>query len=87
MANPKLPRLGSGAKYKLWKPYSLWDQCMFPVRTGTTQRIEKLEQYIIATDQPPTNRRGKKMREETDPWRKEMRRRMQEMRPPRWQRK
>jgi len=87
MADPKAPRLGSGAKYTLWKPYELWDQCMFPVHRDTIPRIEKLEQYVIATDQPPANRRGKRMREEKDPWREEFRKRLQQQRPPRWQRK
>ena len=56
MADPEATRLGSGAKYTLWKPYELWDQCMFPVHRDTIPRIEKLEQYVIATDQPPAHR-------------------------------
>jgi hypothetical protein len=87
MADPKMPRLGSGAKYHLWKPYQLWGQCMFPRRSDSVDRINKLEQYVIASNQPPANRRGKKMRTEDDPWREEQKRRVREACPPRWQRK
>ena len=60
---------------------------MFPLRSDSVDRITKLEQYVIASDQPPANRRGKKIRKEDDPWREEMKRRVREARPARWQRK
>ena len=76
-----------GAKYRLWKPYDVWDQCMIPLCGDTSDRICKVEDYGIVVDQPPANRRGKRMYYENQGRRKELDAMMREHRPPRWKRK
>ena len=85
MVDPKAPRLGSGAKYHLWKPYYPWAQVFIPLHGDTSDRVKKLEDYVICVDQPPANRRGKKMFYESTDWRLE-RSKDARARPPRWRR-
>jgi hypothetical protein len=87
MVAPKAPRMGGGTKYHLWKPYCLWDQCMVPICGGSLDRISKLEVHTIVIDQPPANRRGRRMYYEDTDWRKERNKGTQALRPPRWRRK
>ena len=87
MVHPGAPRNGSGAKYRLWKPYDLWDQCIFPVWEGAPDKVKKLEAYVIAVDQPSANRRGKRMSFEGDGWKERLRKELDARRPPRWRRR
>ena len=41
MVHPEAAR-NTGAKYRLWKPYQVSDQCMIPLREDTEDRIERL---------------------------------------------
>ena len=87
MVHPGAPRNGSGAKYRLWKPYDIWDQCIFPVWGEEPTKVKKLESYVIAVDQPPANRRGKRMSYEGDGWKERLRKELDARRPPRWRRR
>lgn len=87
MVHPGAPRNISGAKYRLWKPYDIWDQCIFPVWGGAPDKVKKVEAYVIAVDQPPANRRGKRMSFEGDGWKERLRKELEARRPPRWRRR
>ena len=86
MVHPTAAR-NTGAKYRLWKPYEIWDQCMIPLAVDTEERIKKVEDYSIVVDQPAANRRGKRMFYEGDEPRRILTKLLQQQRAPRWRRK